>query len=47
MTGSTSSDQQGEKTNENVTNLQPALDIGSHINAGPEPLPEAEAQRTL
>ena len=27
--------------------LFPTLDIGSHSNAGPEPLPEAGAQRTL
>jgi hypothetical protein len=27
--------------------LLPTLDIGSHINAGAQPLPEAEAQRTL
>jgi hypothetical protein len=33
MTGSVSSNGSGEKTNENVKNLQPALDIGSHINA--------------
>jgi hypothetical protein len=47
MTGSTSADQHGEKINENVTNLQPPLDIGSHINARRQLLPEAAAERTL
>jgi hypothetical protein len=28
-------------------NFSPALDIGSHINAGGEPRPKAGAQRTL
>jgi hypothetical protein len=30
-----------------VKKLLPTLDIGSHINAAPQPLPEAEAERTL
>jgi hypothetical protein len=49
ITGSTSSDQHGDKTDEHLKNLQPALDIGSHINASAQPLPEAGAtqERTL
>jgi hypothetical protein len=47
MTGSTSSAQEGERTDENVKNLQPALDIGSHINAWRQLLPETGAQRRL
>jgi hypothetical protein len=36
-----------KKHHEDLKNLLPALDIGSHSNARPELLPEAGAQRTL
>ena len=35
-----------KKTDENVKNPQPALDIGSHINASLQLLPEARAERS-
>jgi hypothetical protein len=36
-----------EEDEEHAKNRYPTLDIGSHINARPEPLPEAGAQRRL
>ena len=51
LTGSSSSDRrdQGKKHEADVKKLLPTLDIGSHINAGHEPLPKAGArhERTL
>jgi hypothetical protein len=35
------------KQHEDLKKLLSTLDIGSHSNAGHEPLPEAGAQRTL
>ena len=51
LTGSGSSDRrdQGKKHEADVKKLLPTLDIGSHINAGRQLLPEAGAtqERTL
>jgi hypothetical protein len=38
---------QGEKNEADVKKLLPTLDIGSHINAAPQPLPKAGAERRL
>jgi len=37
----------GKKHDEDLKKWLTTLDIGSHINAGPQLLPEAGAQRTL
>src|SRR5262249_59972271 len=49
FTGSGSSDRQRKNSDADVKKLLPTLDIGSHINAAPQPLPEAGAtlERTL
>jgi hypothetical protein len=47
MTGSASADAGEHTDDDDVKKLPPTLDIGSHINAGHELLPEAGAQRTL